>query len=223
MCINLRLLIGFLIICIISTNNIVGQIAGPNSPGTGSNVNVTGNSWSNSGNILTSNDSRASVSISTTQISDALVASNFGFSIPGTATIDGVTVSIERSGTISFGFGGITFIRDFTISLTKDSTNPVGDNKAVRIGLGQGWPTTEASLSYGGATDGWNATLTASDINSSNFGVYIRTESWNIFGSGTETGYVDHVTVTVDYTVPTPVKLISFDGQVNEEVIELKW
>lgn len=34
---------------------------GPNSPGTGTNVNVTGNAWSNPGNITASDNNRATV------------------------------------------------------------------------------------------------------------------------------------------------------------------
>ena len=219
--VNLKLLIGIFVLVVSFPLLVASQTSGPNSPGAGTNVNVTGNSWSNPNNVTASDDSWTSVSLSTTQTSDALVATNFGFSIPGTATIDGITVSIERFGTITitiFPFR-FTYIRDYTIQLTKDGSNPIGNNKAS----GSIWPTTDGSATYGNATDLWGTTWTPAEINSSNFGVYIRAESWNAFGTGSETANVDHVTVTIDYSIPTPVELISFDGEVIEEVIELKW
>ena len=133
---NLKLLCSILLLTVCLPIAVIAQTVGPNSPGTGNNVNVTGNSWSNPGKVTTSDNNWASVSLSTTQTSDGLVATNYGFSIPGTATIDGVSVSIERSGTITINFGQFTFIRDFIISLTKDGTNQIGDNKAIRTGLG---------------------------------------------------------------------------------------
>jgi hypothetical protein len=75
---------------------------------------------------------------------------------------------------------------------------------------------------YGGAADDWNASLTPTEVNSSNFGIYIQA-SCTFWVGGPETGYVDHVTVTIDYSIPTPVELISFDGEIIDEVIELKW
>jgi hypothetical protein len=183
---------------------------GPNSPGTGTNVAVGGGTaWSNPTNVTASDNSYASVSLSFFAVSDALVATNFGFSIPGTATIDGITVSIEKNGT------GFTF--DLNIQLTKNGTTAVGSNYALITP----WPGSDTNVGYGGAADLWGTTWTPAEINSSNFGVYIRAIGLNLFGSSVAS--VDHVTVTIDYTIPTPVELISFDGQVNDEVIELKW
>lgn len=218
--INLKVLIGFLLVATISNNKVIGQTVGPNSPGNGSSVNTGGPAWNNPNNITASDDSWASVSVSDTQASDALVATNFGFAIPSNATIDGITVTVERYTSFGINFSPFyfTYVIDATIRLTKDGTNPVGNDKA--IGTSWSW-FGDASATYGGPADLWGTTWTYSDINSGNFGVYIQAICGG--GSGTETGYVDHVTVTVDYTVPTPVELISFDGKVIEEVIELKW
>lgn len=219
--INLQLLIGLLFIALFSSNTIIGQIAGPNSPTTASNIGAT-NPWSSPTNITSSNNTYASVSLNNGQVSDVLVATNFGFSIPTNATIDGVTGEIEKYGSQTVFFIPIRYIRDNTISLTTDGTNPTGDNKANTTS----WPTTDTNPStytlYGGTTDGWNASLTPALVNSNNFGVYVDVNCF-FWPGGPETGYIDHIRVTIDYTVPTPVKLISFDGQVIEEVIELKW
>ena len=220
--INPKLLFSLLLVTIISVGKIFGQTVGPNSPGTATNIGAT-NPWSNPTNVTTSNNTYASVSLNNGQVSDVIVATNFGFSIPTNATIDGVTVEIEKYGTQTAFIIPLRYIADNTISLTTDGTNPVGDNKAVAL---TAWPTTDTNpstyISYGGATDGWNASLTPALVNSSNFGVYVDVTCIFIPG-GPETGYIDHIRVTIDYTVPTPVELISFDGKVVKDVIELKW
>lgn len=219
--INLKLLLSFLFLAILSPNKIIGQTAGPNSPGTASNIGAT-NPWSNPTNLISSNNTYSSVSLNNGQVSDVVVATNFGFSIPTSATIDGVTVEIEKYGSRTVFFIPIRYIIDNTISLTTDGTNPLGDNKAN----GTPWPISDTSpstyTSYGGSADGWNASLTPSLVNSTSFGIYIDV-SCIFWPGGPETGYIDHIRVTIDYTVPTPVELISFDGKVVEEVIELKW
>jgi len=216
---NLKLFWSILLLIVCSPIAIIAQTVGPNSAGTGTNVNVTGIAWSNPGNITASDNNRASVSLNNGEISDALVATNFGFTIPATATIDGVTVSIEKSGTRTTFFGfPIRYINDNSIQLTIDGTTPIGDNKASATA----WPSSDTPTQYGGATDAWNASLTPTDVNSSNFGVYIQA-SCIFWPGGPETGYIDHVTVTIDYSIPTPVELISFDGAIIDEVIELKW
>jgi len=221
--INHKVIIGFILIGIISFNEIIAQTAGPFSPGTGTNVNVgTNPAWSNPGNITASDDNRASATLVSGQTSDALVATNFGFTIPTNATIDGITVNIERYGTRTTFFLVTRAIRDQTIQLTKDGTTAVGANRALTT---TNWPTSDGIQLYGSISDLWGTTWTPAEINSSNFGVYIQAFSWKIgfLGNNTLSAFVDHVTVTIDYTVPTPVELISFDGKVIEEVIELKW
>lgn len=73
-------------------------------PGTGSNVDRSGlTAWVNPGNITSDDANDATCNGAG---SDYLVGSNFGFSIPATATIQGVTVKVEASehsaGTESF-------------------------------------------------------------------------------------------------------------------------
>lgn len=193
---------------------IRAQSQGPNSAGTGTNVSITGIAWSNPGNISISDNNYASVNISNSiNISDALVASNFGFSIPLTATIDSIKVGIERyySGT------GLAIIVNWILQLTKDGTNPVGTNQYQL----QFWTTAESTYNYSDSSSLWGTTWTPAEINSSNFGVYIRVGMVGFFGNAT--AYIDNITATVYYSVPTPVELLSFNGDVMEEVIQLQW
>ncbi len=126
---------------------------------------------------------------------NALCASNFGFTIPAGATIDGVVVEIEQSAASSVGSP-----QSAGIYLTADAATQIlsSDNKAS----GALWPTTDAYETYGASSDGWNAGLTASIVNGSGFGVLVQATLTG--GKGTNTVRVDHVRVTVYYTAAPP-------------------
>ncbi len=129
-CLSPKLILSFLLVAVIPYNKIIGQTAGPSSPGTASNIGVT-KPWSNLTNVILSNNTYASVSVNSGQVSDVLIVTNFGFTIPTSATIDGVAVEIEKYGSRTVFFIPIRYIRDNTISLTTDGTIPTGDNKAT--------------------------------------------------------------------------------------------
>ena len=69
----------------------------------------------------------------------------------------------------------------------------VGDNKSFTTT----WDSSEEWFVYGGSSDLWGTTWTASDINSSNFGVVISVKL-----GGYSTGYVDVVKIKVYYESP---------------------
>ena len=185
-----------LLLLLWSANSNAQTTVGPNSPGTGANVTGQGtDAWSTPTNIYTANNSYATVSLAKNVISNYLRASNFGFSIPANATILGITVNIERK---SSGAG----MRDNVVSLVNGAGAVVGNNNAFSPTNNTGnWPTTEAAAAYGGAADNWNASLTAADINSSNFGVVLATKNSN---NTTRTASVDYFTISVTYSVPPP-------------------
>lgn len=80
------------------------------SPGTGANNNRGGtNAWSNPTNILSSNNSHATCASSGT--TQHLEATNFGFAVPSTATILGITVEVERKASV---LGGTATVATFT-------------------------------------------------------------------------------------------------------------
>jgi hypothetical protein len=158
---------------------------GPNNPGTTANEVTTGQAWSNTSNAVSSNNSYASTTADIGGGSDGLRCTNFGFSIPGGATIDGIIVEVERkcdlgavidSG-ISLVIGGIT----------------VGDDKSSA----DSWPTSDGTKVYGGSSDLWGDTWTDSEINDSGFGVQVG--AIDQFAAG-DIASVDHVKITVHYT-----------------------
>lgn len=163
---------------------------GPRSPGTGAHIAGVLVDWVNPGNILASDDSRATCTLNAGQQSDGLVASNFGFSIDSGATIVGILVEVEKS--VDSAAAG--FI-DFSAQLTKNAgVGVVGTNHADP----NDWPTTDAYVSYGSASDLWGTSWTPSEINNSGFGFWI---DLNNGSGGTHTGRVDHVRITVTFSV----------------------
>jgi hypothetical protein len=116
---------------------------------------------------------------------DILQCVNFGFTIPSGATIDGITVEIQRK---SSG----TQTSDFLVQLYKGGTL-VGSDKASATA----YTTSLVTASYGGASDLWGTTWTYSDINGSTFGVALQCQYG---GASTRTASVDFIRVTVDYT-----------------------
>lgn len=154
---------------------IIDPSAGANSPGTLADSNITGCtssiSWSNASNAASSDNSYAAVSAAFTESevsTRCLLTTNFGFSIPGGSTIDGVLVEYERKCSGNSAFFHCT---DGTIKLYSGGAL-VGSNKAYYTGNSSSyWPTSDAYYSYGGASDLWGASLDVSTVNNSGFGV----------------------------------------------------
>jgi len=112
-----------------------------------------------------------------------LKAQNFGFNIPDNATVTGIEVTIKRT------VNNSNAIKDKVISLIK--SNGVYDT--VNKSNGDYWISGETKT-FGGQNDLWNGTWTPSDINSTNFGVYIQATAVNDVEAG-----IDSITITVYY------------------------
>ncbi|HYG52040.1 MAG TPA: T9SS type A sorting domain-containing protein, partial [Flavobacteriales bacterium] len=88
---------------------------GPNSPASASNNAAIGaNAWSSPTNIYTSNNARASVA--TKGLSNYLEATNFGFAIPTSYTINGITVEAEKS---TLSPSSVALLNTWSTGLTK--------------------------------------------------------------------------------------------------------
>ena len=119
------------------------------------------------------------------EITEQLQGLDYGFAIPGTATIDGIEVKINRMSDIS------SAMSDNFVSLIK-AASVVGDDKAT----GSFYPTSFAEAIYGGASDLWGTTWTPSQINAVDFGVAFE----SYVGASGSAAYVDYIKVTVYYT-----------------------
>lgn len=163
--------------------------SGPNSGGTFANVDLFGGTgWTNPSNAASSNNSYATFSFNDDGQSQMLTATNFGFSIPTGATIDGIVAEVERKISASQ-----PSVRDNYVALTKDgTTDPGGDGKQDAV---TDYPTSDGYATYGGAADLWSLTWTAEEINATGFGLFFAT-----MGGDSETVSVDHIRITVYYT-----------------------
>lgn len=170
---------------------------GPQSPGTaGNNSGVGSIDWSSPNNAKVSDNAYATVSPSPFDVlSHYLTVSNFGFTIPAGATINGITVEIERKASAN----GVNNITDNSVKIIKSSGSLGATNKADTVSL---WPTSDAFATYGSAADVWGETWLSSDINNANFGVAIAV---NMNYSTTVTASIDFIRITVDYTPLSPV------------------
>lgn len=170
--------------------------AGPNFAGTGANDAAIGTvAWSNPTNITASDNSSAAAISTANETTNWLTATNFGFSIPTGATIEGIVFEFERNAST---LTGARHVNDSLIQSIKSGTIG-GSDRSDSV---TDWPTaTDVFYSYGGASDLWGQTWTPADINASNFGVALSI-SITSDGAGVR-GFVDSVRCTVYYSEST--------------------
>lgn len=154
--------------------------------------------WTNPTNITLSDDTYATITLSPGQTSYHLVGTTYGFSLPSTAIINGIIVTVE--GKIS---GSATFTGD--VRLVRGSTVLRYSNQSLDSTQ---FGASDTNINFGAATDPWNTIFTASDINSTGFGAAIQLTA---AGSGTTTVSIDKIAITVYYQSPLTVGA-SFTG-----------
>src|SRR4051794_6708512 len=176
-------------LAIVLSGTAAGTDTSPRNLGTAVNDSSFGTAaWSNLTNGTTSNDSWITATPATNATTQYLEATNFGFTVPAGATINGVTVKIERSESGSAGD-----VHDASVKLVKGST-VVGNDKA---NTALEWDAgTDGVATYGSSTDLWGTTLTDSDVNSASFGVAIAAKQL----ATAQFVRVDTVTITISYT-----------------------
>jgi hypothetical protein len=154
-------------------------------PSVGANVDRAGNTaWTSPENVVSDNGTDTTVAVP----SDYLVTSGYGFAIPGTARILGVTVRVEASET---GSGTSNYIPQ----LHSDTTPTlIGTAKSAVTVSG----TTKVISTTGGTSDLWDATLTPAVVNAAGFGVSIwSTDTINTLA-------VDYVTIAIEWAEEAP-------------------
>jgi hypothetical protein len=175
--------------------------------GTGANDAAVGTAaWVNptnaEGNQTTSYASvNLSASSNTSEATEYLKLTNFGFAIPAGATINGIGVSIYKWGATYSGYhlGSYwsTSVLDNSVKLYK-AGSIIGSEHAAS----SAWPNSPAGRSYGGSADLWGTSWGVSDINNSGFGIGISA-NLAIVSSGFQVAtysYVYNAAITVYYT-----------------------
>jgi len=157
--------------------------AGPSFPAsTGWDTSIGTVGWTSDGNIVSDNGSYAFMSSAGT--SYYLKATNFGFSIPSGATINGVTVRYECSTTaMSVYENSLRLIKAGTISGSDYSTTAA-------------YTGTDTVYTRGGSSDLWSLSLSAADVNDPTFGVGLSV--YDFMGGGDTR--VDYITIEIAYT-----------------------
>jgi len=204
----------FFLIVLISTSLFVffpelvlALTAGPNTASTASNINcVSCTDWTSPGAVTSSDNSYATVPLATTYESSYIKATNFGFSIPGGATIDGILVEWEVSVT-----DDLEPSYDIEAKIVKGGT--IG---SVDRSSGTAYTATDTFLIHGSVSDLWGETWTPADINSSTFGAALRSVTY----SASSNVRVDSVRITVTYTAGATVS-VSGTAYTNEGVTNI--
>jgi hypothetical protein len=201
------------IIHILSPIDLYAVTSGPLSGSTFTNVALSGSSasWLNISNAGMSDDIYVSIPAnglsSNGQYTDYLQVTNFGFSIPSGYIINGISIEIER--------GDINNAKDYAVRIVKSGTIGTTDRSLMPA-----W-STEAYVSYGGATDLWGTTWTYSDINSLNFGVAFSCKKQG--GGANPAPKVDHVRISITYTNALPIDLLNFNADYIKDMVHLSW
>jgi hypothetical protein len=184
-------------LCMVFSTNASADTAGPNNPSTATNnTSIGSRSWSSVSNVyLSDNQNATASSLTSSSVSNYLVATGFGFAIPSGATITGIQVAVERR---DGGVSSYRYVRDNSIRIVKNGSITGTDFADTSTN----WPTSDGVATYGSASDLWGQTWTSSDINASNFGVAISVKG---ISSSSENAMIDNITITVNYTVaPAP-------------------
>jgi len=135
-------------------------VLGTNAPTVAANDGTVGSVvFTDTTNLLSSDDSRASAVLLLGQQSQYLKATGFQFAVPLDAVIVGIMVEWERQATV------LSATVDAASRLVKNGA-PVGDDRSAA----GNWPTTDAFQSYGGSTDLWGTSWTPAEINAAGFG-----------------------------------------------------
>lgn len=109
--------------------------------------------------------------------------------IPTNCRITGISVSVERKGTVVSRNG----INDKTIQLLDDTGTRAGTNKAVSTL----WPSTDGTATYGGIADKWGLALTPTIVNSLSFGIAIQAKLSSALFPGGYVAEIDYVSMTI--------------------------
>lgn len=160
---------------------------GPNNPGTVAQEGP-GTSWINLANVQTSDNIYATIDLMNLTVCRLIKGTNYGFSIPAGATINGILVTIERKA------ASASRVSDLNVYLIKAGVAQSAEDKAS-AGF---WAITDESVNYGGVSDLWSNTWTVDDINSADFGVGLRAQQ--VVDEFDVTASVDWMGITVYYT-----------------------
>jgi hypothetical protein len=187
-----------LIFFVLISQAVISQTVVTNSTGTAADEEYGGTSWSNAGNVYTSNNVYATNACPEYGFTNMIRATNFGFSIPTGATITSIIMKIECKSTEEGNFyDGDSYI------ILPDGTDGAPSYNAGGVVI---ITTSDVVYEFYGTdpnngyelSETWGRTWTAADINDADFG--FRTMFYRNTTLGNKTIYVDNIEIEVTYT-----------------------
>lgn len=143
----------------------------PRSPTSALAAPSAGSNWTTPTNALTSNNQRATVTLTRTDAndasgtSDALRFTGFGFAIPAGATITGFDVLIE---------GQHNYVcSNPPLSSVELRASLIANGVPASLRTGRSTTSTDSTVSIGGELDNWDRVWTVSEVNSASFGLQL--------------------------------------------------
>jgi hypothetical protein len=166
--------------------------------------------WTSPANAQISDDIRSSASTTITAGSPGkthfLNWRNFGYSIPGSASICGIVVAIEHRKTGKFS----PSLLDYSVQLTNGSFSSANYAKTSIV-----WGDTDEVFVYGSETDTWGVSWTPSDVNQNAFGLNLVAQMTVGTGTTTAAAEVDNAYIIIYTNAVLPVELTAFDAKKN--------
>ncbi|MDO8582471.1 MAG: peptidoglycan-binding protein [bacterium] len=125
-------------------------------------VSVGGTGWLYPENTGIEDGNRSAAEMQFGESSYYMRALNFGFAIPKSSTINGITLDIKRSAE------GPDSIKDYSVRLVVGGTIT-----GAEYAKEESWSAQDEFRIYGNSNDLWETKLTPSDVNNGSFGVVI--------------------------------------------------
>lgn len=179
----------------IAVNSSPATVNGPNA--NASTTNGTVPPWpSNPAAVVTTwvigPPDTATIPASSSQtISTPLIATNFGFGLPGSAIVTGIQLDITGS---QDNPGPSTAQSAIVPQLTQDGSTAIGSGPSPGF---LSLPATTGGITFGGPTETWGVNLTGADVNSATFGVGITAAAGGL-GSVSPTDFtINTITMTI--------------------------
>ena len=158
------------------------------------------NYWSNLSEVRAKDGSSARVWVGSAMggsVSNPLTLSDFGFSIPSNATIQGLQINATVASDTLY----TQHIGASTVNLSSVS------GAASKGGTSYAWNYSSLTdITYGGPTDLWGTTMTPTQINNLSFNLTVEGTSF----SSTAVGLLDSISARVFYSLPGSSEEILF-------------
>ncbi len=190
-CKNRGMFTAFLLVTGLLLSDIAGAITVTASPTNCTSVTGIGAvNWAQPARAVVSDNSYATASVDGTT-TRYLRCTGYNFTIPAGATINGITVNVERRSSSTANGGS----RDAAMRMVKAGVTGATDRATATT-----YTTADVTETHGGAADLWGTTWSPAEVNAANFGAAFAATKPNAAGAA-HTIRVDHMTVTVTFTI----------------------